>query len=69
LVSLSSSFYNVPVSGGILPIGEVDLAGRIHLTQGAKKIIKAAQKIGFKVPLISKETTINGLLGQIFKES
>jgi len=68
LVSLASSFYNVSVSGKFLPIGEVDLSGRIHLTQSAKKIIKTAQKIGFKVPVISKDSTISSLLDTAFKE-
>lgn len=69
LFSLASSFYNLPLSGKFLPIGEVDLSGRIHLTQPAKKIIKTAQKIGFKVPAISQNSTVNSLLDTLFKVS
>lgn len=68
LVSLAASASNTQVSGRILPIGEVDLSGRIHLTANAKKIIKTAQKIGFKIPTLSKQTTVDMLLSQVFKE-
>lgn len=67
LVSLASSFYNLSVAGDLLPIGEVDLAGRVHLAQSAKKIIKTAKKVGFKVPVISKDISLTSLLGQIFR--
>ena len=68
LLSLASSYYNTQVSGRYLPIGEVDLSGRIHLPQSTRKIIKTAQKMGFKVPTISKESSLNLILDSSFKE-
>jgi len=49
LLALASSTVNKPVSGKILALGEVDLAGRVHMGEEAKKIIKTAQKIGFQI--------------------
>jgi len=49
LMALASSAMQKPLSGAMIALGEVDLAGRIHLTESAKKIIKTAQKIGYKI--------------------
>ena len=49
LMSLASSIASKSISPKILALGEVDLAGRIHLPEKSKKIIKTAQKIGYKV--------------------
>lgn len=51
-VAIASAFYNLPAKGIDLFVGEVDLAGRIHLPELAKKIIKTAQKIGYRIPQI-----------------
>jgi DNA repair protein RadA/Sms len=49
LMALASSAIQKPLSGAMIALGEVDLAGRVHLTESAKKIIKTAQKIGYKI--------------------
>jgi len=49
--ALASAFYKKPLKGDRIVIGEVDLAGRIHLPSQAKKIIKDAQKLGYQIEL------------------
>ena len=49
LMALASSATQKPVSGSTIALGEVDLAGRVHLPESSKRIIKTAQKIGYKI--------------------
>ncbi|MCX6809323.1 MAG: DNA repair protein RadA [Candidatus Berkelbacteria bacterium] len=64
LMALASSFLSKSLNGKNLFLGEVDLAGRLHLPSEAKKIIKAAKKIGFTV--ICADLPINELIKQNF---
>lgn len=47
--ALASAAIKKPLNGNQIILGEVDLAGRIHLPSQAKKIIKDMQKLGYKV--------------------
>jgi len=64
--ALASAYTKKSISGKLLSLGEVDLAGRIHLPESAKKIIKAAQKLGYRVP-VDKNTEIPFFLSDIFR--
>ena len=64
LFSLASSFLNKPLSGENLFLGEVDLAGRIHLPESAKKIISHAKKLGYKI-VSDPNLTINQIFQKI----
>lgn len=46
-LAIVSSARSKPLDGNKLYIGELDLAGNLHLTTDAKKIIKIAEKAGF----------------------
>lgn len=52
--AIASAAFKKPIPGDQVIIGEVDLAGRIHLPSQAKKIIKDAEKLGYKVKTIKK---------------
>ncbi len=57
--AIVSAFYKKPLRGDRIVVGEVDLAGRVHLPSQAKKIIKDAQKLGYQIDLqkeLSKKT-------------
>lgn len=62
LMALSSSYKDKAMAGSIIALGEVDLAGRIHLSEESKKIIKTAQKIGYKIANPSGE--INSVINK-----
>lgn len=47
-ISIISSYKNIALEGDKLFIGELDLAGAIHLSSQAKRIIKFAEKANFK---------------------
>lgn len=47
LFALAGSYYQKPIDGKNIAIGEVDLAGRIHLPESAKKIVKTAKKMNY----------------------
>ncbi|MDH4359047.1 MAG: DNA repair protein RadA [Candidatus Berkelbacteria bacterium] len=63
MTAMASSYIDRPVDGDILLLGELDLAGRVHLPEASKRIIKAAHKIGYKIPAVS-----NLNLNQILKK-
>jgi len=46
--AILSAALKKPLQGNAIIMGEVDLAGRIHIPSQAKKIIKDVQKIGYK---------------------
>ena len=48
LAALASAAIKKPLNGNQIILGEVDLAGRIHLPGQAKKIIKDIQKLGYR---------------------
>ena len=54
LFALAGSFYQKTLPGNNILIGEIDLAGRIHLPESSKKIIKTAKKIGYNIPSLHK---------------
>lgn len=48
VAALSSAALKKPLPGNQIFVGEIDLAGRVHLPPYAKKVIKDIQKIGYK---------------------
>lgn len=48
IMALVSSIQESALEGDRVFLGEVDLAGELHLSSQAKKIIKTAEKLGFK---------------------
>ena len=63
--ALASSYVNKSITGNKLVLGEVDLAGRIHLPEYSKKIIKTAIKIGYQIPAVST-SSLEQMLGKLF---
>jgi DNA repair protein RadA/Sms len=68
LSALASSFFNLPTKSGIVLLGEIDLAGRVHLKSSAKKIVKAAKKMGYQTPSAA-DTDLNQFIGKIITKS
>lgn len=52
--ALLSATYKKPLKGNVIILGEVDLAGRIHLSSQSKKIIKDVRKIGYLAKTFKK---------------
>jgi len=68
LIAMASSYINQPADGQLLLLGELDLAGRVHMREESKKIIKAAQKIGYKIIPVSR-LTIDQIIKKTFRAS
>jgi DNA repair protein RadA/Sms len=49
MIALAGSTYESQIAGDKIFLGEVDLAGMLHLPSEAKRIIKTADKLGFQV--------------------
>lgn len=65
LMAVASSFKNVPISKGIVAIGEVGLTGEIRAVNMIEKRIKEAEKLGFKTCIIPESN--RKLLKEKFK--
>lgn len=59
-LSITSSFYDKPLSRDIIAIGEVGLLGEIRKVNGQEKMVKAARKLGYQE--INNLSTISALL-------
>jgi len=58
MMALASSTREISLSGDAIFLGEVDLAGMLHLPNSAKKIIKTAEKLGFETVLAKTTSKI-----------
>jgi len=64
VVSLASSFLSQTANAQDIFVGEIDLAGRVHLQPKIKQVVKSCQKLGFKIP-----NPLSGSLEQFLKKS
>jgi DNA repair protein RadA/Sms len=59
-LSVASSYYDKPISGKVIAIGEVGLLGEIREVVAEEKRIKEAKRMGFTIPISSKEVKYVG---------
>jgi DNA repair protein RadA/Sms len=65
-LSLASAYFNKPVLSKVIAIGEVGLLGEIREVAVQDKRIKEAKRLGFSLPISSKNANY---LGQVIKKS
>lgn len=59
-LAIASSYYDKPVSGKVIAVGEVGLLGEIREVVAQEKRIKEAKRMGFSQSVSSKETKYVG---------
>jgi DNA repair protein RadA/Sms len=59
-LAIASSYFDKPISGGVIAIGEVGLLGEIREVVAEDKRIKEARRMGFTTPIASKEVKYVG---------
>lgn len=64
-LAIASSFYDKPISSKVLAIGEVGLLGEIREVVAEDKRIKEARRLGFSIPVSSKNFKF---VGETIKE-
>jgi DNA repair protein RadA/Sms len=55
-LSIASAFFDKPLPKGIIAVGEVGLLGEIREVVAQERRIKEAKRLGFSIPVSSKET-------------
>jgi len=67
-LAIASSYYDKPVSGKVIAVGEVGLLGEIREVVAQDKRLKEAKRMGFTVGISSKETKyVGSAIKNIFK--
>ena len=51
-LAVTSSYKNIPISKGMIAIGEIGLTGEIRAVSSIDKRVKEAEKLGFKKCII-----------------
>ena len=59
-LAVASSYFDKPISGKVIAIGEVGLLGEIREVVAEDKRIKEARRLGFTIPIASKEVKYVG---------
>lgn len=59
-LAVASSYYDKPISPKVIAIGEVGLLGEIREVVAQDKRLKEAKRMGFTIPINSKETKFVG---------
>jgi len=67
-IAIASSYFDKPISGSVIAIGEVGLLGEIREVVAEDKRIKEARRMGFTISIASKEVKYVGqAIKQLFK--
>jgi DNA repair protein RadA/Sms len=67
-LSIASAYFDKPISSKIIAVGEVGLLGEIREVVAQEKRFKEAKRMGFTVPVSSKEFKfVNEAIKQLFK--
>jgi DNA repair protein RadA/Sms len=59
-LSIASAYFDKPVSGKVIAVGEVGLLGEIREVVAQEKRLKEARRMGFTLPISSKEAKFVG---------
>jgi DNA repair protein RadA/Sms len=59
-LSIASAYFDKPVSGKVIAVGEVGLLGEIREVVAQEKRLKEARRLGFTLPFSSKEAKFVG---------
>ena len=63
-LAVASSYFDKPISGKVIAVGEVGLLGEIREVVAQEKRIKEAKRLGFTISVSSKEAKY---VGQVIK--
>ena len=67
-LAIASAYFDKPVSGDVVAVGEVGLLGEIREVVAQAKRIKEAVRMGFSIPISSKEYKyLNQIIKSLFK--
>jgi DNA repair protein RadA/Sms len=67
-LAVASSYFDKPISGKVMAIGEVGLLGEIREVVAQEKRIKEAKRLGFTIAIASKDTKYLGVaIKSLFK--